>query len=212
MKRHKSTKAPVYDTENGAARLLAYSQKGKEVVVYIDEDQISRLKALGDWYAQWDKDHYQILCRTHKDGFPIKMPLGAYLLEVGHNAPVHHQNGDLLDFRKSNLAIFEKSDRNVFVLQDHQDVELKLLDRYGRYDASLYIDHDDAVALQSSGLLWTYQKKSNGQPLVTAQTDNGSITMHRYLTACPEGSYVHFINKNPLDCRRKNMEIKKVPE
>jgi len=205
-------KSPVFTTENGVTQMQAYSKKGKEVTAFIDEDDIGRIKNLGKWFAQWDTDHYQILCRTQIDGFPIKMPLGAFILGVGHNAPVHHKNNDLLDFRKGNLAIFEKSDRNIFKLQDHKDVELQLLDRYGRYEASLYLDAADAANLQNSGLIWTYQKKSNGQPLVTAQTDNGPTTMHQYLTDCPDDSYVHFINKNPLDCRRKNMEIKLIAE
>jgi len=201
-------KSPVYEAEGNRALMRAYSKKGKEVAAYIDESDIGRLKDKGQWYAQWNTDNYDILLRTDVNGFPIKLPLAAFILGVGHNAPVHHKNGDLLDFRKDNLAIFEKKDRNVYKFKESHAVELDLLDRYGRFEAAVLLDDEDAARLQQTDLIWTVQKKSSGQPLVTAQTEDGPMPLHRFLTDCPDDSYVHFINKNPLDCRQKNMEVK----
>ncbi|MCL1948279.1 MAG: hypothetical protein FWF59_00910 [Turicibacter sp.] len=201
-------KNPVFEEATDKASLTVYSRKGKAVTAFIDLADVGRVKDAGLWQAQWDTDHYAVLLRTEIDGHGIKMPLGAFILGVGHNAPVHHKNGDLLDFRQDNLGIFEKKDRNAYQLKSSHVVGLELLDRYGRHEATVLLDDADASRLQEAGHIWTVQKKGDGQPIVLCHAEEATLTLHRFLMGEKEGCFVHFINKNPLDCRQENMEFK----
>ena len=208
MKKTTVIKEPIYEIQGDKALLRVFSKKGKEVLAYLDEDDLSRVKSFGKWQTQWRNEGYEVLCRTEIEGRPIKMPLAAFILGVGHNAPTHHKNGDRLDFRKANLSIFERKDRNAYLLQDRHEVHLLLLDRYGRQEATVYLDDADAARLQEAGHIWTLKRKKNGQPLVVAQSEQDTIPLQGFLMEPGPKEYVHFINKNPLDCRRQNLELK----
>ena len=201
-------KAAAYDIENDTVQMKIYSKKGKEIQACIDPQELGRVKDAGGWYAQWDTDHYNVLTRTEENGRPIKLSLEAFILQTGKNAPITHLNGNVLDFRKCNLEIFERKNRNLYFLEEGDTAKLQLLDRTGRLDAEVLLGNAEALKLREAGHIWTFKRKNNGQPLISACIGDGQVSLQRFLTGCPAEKYVHFINLNPLDCRPQNLEIK----
>ena len=216
MKKKITLQKPEYDITDQMIKITAYSKKGKSVTAIFDKDDLNTVQAIESWYAQWDKDFncYLIQSKTSKivngQVKAQKTTLSATILGVSPNAPIHHINGDLLDNRKSNLEIFDRTKPNDYLELEDGTVAIQLKNRYGYVVAKTLISKNDLQPLINTEYVWILQKKANGQPYVSTHAKSDRIYLDQYLTKCPEGFYVHHINKNPLDNRRENLEIKEL--
>jgi len=216
MKRKIVIKKPEYEITEDVVKLTVYSKKGKAIVTIFDRADLEKVQTITSWYAQWDKDfdNYLVLSKTLKESngkkIALKDVLPATILEVSPNAPIHHINGDILDNRKSNLKLYDRNQKNEFTQLDNQVIAIKLKNRYGYVVAETLISNEDLDHVVNENYTWIQQKRSNGQPIVIANTEEGRIILARHLMNCPTDSYVYHINKNPLDNRRQNLEIKQL--
>ena len=124
------------------------------------------------------------------------------------SAPIRHLNGDLLDNRKSNLEIYNRRQINDYEVLENQVIAIHLKDRYGNLVNKALISAEDLDQVVNEKYTWVCQKKANGQPYAIAHTEAGRVYLDTYLTNCQPGFRVHHINKNPLDNRRQNLEVK----
>lgn len=74
---------------------------------------------------------------------------------------------------------------------------------------SAIIDLADLSKADSIDGTWTCMPNSAGKPYVVYKKKGtkGYIRLHRYLTDCPEGLVVDHKDGDPLNNRRKNLEI-----
>ncbi|MCL2559954.1 MAG: hypothetical protein FWE07_05650 [Turicibacter sp.] len=194
------------EIDGDVGKLTAYTKKGKPVVALIDAVDVEKLEAFEHWRAVWNTefDCQMIESKTFKDGYAMRLPVAAAILDCSPNAPIRHLNGELLDNRRANLEIFDvKAQPNeIEVVGDN--VQIKLRDRYGRDVGVALIDADDLDFVVNEQHVWLKKQRSSGQPYVVNQ--QGLLLAHHVLRVT-EG-FAHYINKNPLDNRRKNLEIK----
>lgn len=216
MKKKITIQKPEYEITDQWVKLTAYSKKGKAVTAIFDKDDLNTIQSIDTWYAQWDKDFNSFLIQSKTAKIsngqitPHKATLPATILGVSPNAPIHHINGDFLDNRKCNLKIFDRSQPNEYRELEPGVITVLLKNRYGYKVAETLISKDDLESVINNDYVWIYKKKANGQPYVIAQSETARLYLDRYLTNCPEDFYVYHINKNPLDNRRENLEIKKL--
>lgn len=188
--------------------MTAHSKKGKAVYAVFDPTRLEAVQEAGLWYAQWDKDYdqYQILCRTGTG----KISLGAVVLGTGANAPIRHLNGSLLDNRLENLEVYRRP-----AINDSQELEsgavaIQLVTRTGTLAATALISPQDRERVLTPEYTWVKNTLASGQPVVIANTPQGKVPLRTLIMDCPEDHYIHYINKNPLDHRRENLELKKL--
>lgn len=203
-----------YEVVEQLVRLTAFSKKGKPVTAIFDLDDLAKVKAINSWYAIWHKDFNSYLIQS-KIAKKIngkmhveKSTLSSLILNVSPNAPIHHLNGNILDNRKSNLKIYDRFQKNDYEELSADVIAIHLKNRYGYLVAKALISRTDLDRVVTEEYTWTLKKHLTGQPFVIANTQAGVIALERYLTNCPEEAYVYHINKNPLDNRRENLEIK----
>ena len=72
------------------------------------------------------------------------------------------------------------------------------------------ISAEDLDGVVNEQYTWISKKKPNGQPYVLAHTPSGPLYLDEFLAKPQSGFYVYHINKNPLDNRRQNLELKEL--
>jgi|GEM_PF-538480 len=216
MKKKTSLPIPSYEIDDQIVTLTAYTKKGKPVTAIFDVEDLDKVQSIDNWIAQWHKDFNEFLIQSkqtiNENGKTHikKVSLPATILNVSTNAPIRHINGNLMDNRKSNLEIYVRAQKNDYQVLANNTVAVHLKNRYGQVVADALISQEDLERVVNPEFTWIQKKRSNGQPRVVAHTEAGFITLDRYLTECPENFYVYHINKNPLDNRRQNLELKKI--
>ena len=84
-----------------------------------------------------------------------------------------------------------------------------LRDKFGNPKDTALIDMDDVNDVVKDGYNWVTYRKGN-ELMVVANTKNGRIRLDEFIMEPEEGTKIHHINLNPLDNRRKNLEIKEL--
>ena len=205
-----------YDIVGDVVNLTVFNKKGKSFVAQFDLEDLEKVKNYSYWYAQWHKDFncYIIETKTkiNQNGKVryLKPTLQSVVLGTSKNAPIRHINGDLLDNRKSNLEIYNRQQINSYERLDNGDIAIHLKDRYGNIVNKALISAEDLAGVVNEQYTWISKKQPNGQPYVLAHTPSGPLYLDAFLAKPQSGFYVYHINKNPLDNRRQNLELKEL--
>lgn len=208
------TQSHHYEMENETVKLKVYNKKGKEFTALFDLEDLDKVQAIDTWVAQWSKEFNTYIVQTTieviKNGKKryIKPTLQSTVLGTSPNAPIRHLNGDLMDNRKQNLEIYNRRQKNDYDILENDVIAIHLKDRYGNLVNKALISAEDLDRVVTDEYTWVCQKKTNGQPCAIAHTESGRVYLDTYLTKCEPGFRVHHINKNPLDNRRQNLEVK----
>ena len=206
MRRNKTRHKPHdIQIEGQIGKLTAYTKKGKPITAIFDGIDMDKVAAFKNWRAVWctDFDVPVIESKDFKDGHGIRTPVAAAILGCSPNAPIHHKNANFLDNRRFNLEIYD-------VLARPNDYEvgncvtMSLKDRCGYVVGVSYIDKVDLDFVIHQGHVWFKKRRASGQPYVVNQD---GLLLAYYLLGVSEG-FITYLNKNPLDNRRENINIK----
>jgi hypothetical protein len=184
---------------------------GSELVTKIDAADIDKVKAMGNWFAEWHKDFNNYVVQNisstkkNKKAKPLKQSLQSVILDTNPKAPIAHINGDTLDNRRSNLKIVERNIKNAYEIVDENTVAILLKDRIGKVVAKALISKEDLNSVITDEYSWV-EYKAHEDICVIANTPKGRIHLDRILMSPGEDQKVHHINLNPLDNRRANLE------
>lgn len=198
---------------------MSVSKKdGTTLVCKIDTFDAERIKNAGTWFAEWHKDYNNFLVqrlvslkvngKTKKQ----KQTLQSFILDVNPKAPIKHLNGNTLDNRKNNLELFDRHAKNDCEKVDHQTTGIILRDKFGNKKQVALIDSQDANKVIKDGYNWVTYKK-NDSLMIIANTPKGRVRLDNLIMnvdSDEKEKEVHHINLNPLDNRRKNLEIKEL--
>lgn len=120
-------------------------------------------------------------------------------------APIRHRNGNTLDNRKDNLAVFDQNTINDYKEVDSETIAIILRDKYGKENGKALIDKEDYDKIVNSRYAWILYK-INSKPYAVANTTEGRIFMNKFIMDTPENMVTHPINLNTLDNRKCNLE------
>lgn len=199
-----------FDVKENIAYTTVLKKDGSELVFQIDADDVERIKSMGTWFAEWNKDFnaYTIQNISKSKGTkPLKQSLQTVILTTNPKAPIKHINGNMLDNRKSNLEIIPRAQKNHYEKVDNNAIAIILTNKYGTPNARTLISSEDLHNVITDEFSWVQYKK-NGVVMVIANTPQGRIHLDRLIMNPTESETVHHINLNPLDCRRSNLENK----
>jgi hypothetical protein len=199
-----------FDVKEHIAYATVLKKDGSELVFQIDADDIERIKSMGTWFAEWNKDFnaYTIQNISKSKGTKhLKQSLQTVILNANPKAPVKHINGNMLDNRKSNLEIVPSAQKNQYEKVDDNTIAIILTNKYGTPHARALISSEDLNTVITDEFSWVQYKK-NGVIMVIANTPQGRIHLDKLIMKPTESEIVHHINLNPLDCRRSNLENK----
>ena len=184
---------------------------GSELVAKIDATDIEKVKSMGTWFAEWQKEFNNYVVQNisstkkNKNSKPLKQNLQSVILDTNPKAPIRHINGDTLDNRKSNLEIVERNTKNAYEIIDENTVAILLKDKIGKVIAKALISKEDLHNIITDEYSWV-EYKNHEDICVIANTPAGRIHLDRVIMNPGESQTVHHINLNPLDNRRPNLE------
>lgn len=208
---YKTTKNE-FKTDGDVTLMTILKKNGTELSTKIDTADIEKVQNAGTWFAEWHKDFNSYLVqsisstKTNKKAKPLKQSLQTIIMDVAPTAPVKHINGDTLDNRKSNLQIFNRNEKNEFENVDGNTVAVILKDKYGNVHSKALISPEDLHTVINDNYSWV-SARIHGKDCVVANTPEGRIHLDKLLMDPMENQVVHHINLNPLDNRRKNLEL-----
>jgi len=199
---------------NGDMTLMTILKKdGTPLVAKIDTSDLDKVKECGIWFAEWHKDFNSYLVQNissnklNPKNKPLKQSLQTIIMDTLASTHVKHINGDTLDNRKSNLAIFDRNEKNKIEMLDDDTAAILLKDKHGNIDSKALISIKDLEKIKQ--YTWV-NHTSNGKSRVVANTPQGRIYLDNFLLNPSEHQKVHHINLNPLDNRRNNIELKAI--
>ncbi|MFA9396784.1 MAG: hypothetical protein ACERKV_00765 [Clostridiaceae bacterium] len=190
-------------------------KNGSLLIAKIDVEDIDKVKEMGTWFAEWNKDFNSYLVQNisqtkiNKKGKPLKQSLQSVILDTDVKAPINHIDGDTLDNRKSNLKLVETDVNNDYEMIDDSTISVILRDKNGKDHARALISKRDLNNVITGRYNWVEYRKNN-DIFVLANTPKGKVYLDRLLMNPEIGESVYHINLNPLDCRRKNMKKRKI--
>lgn len=202
-----------FETKGDMTIMTVQKKDGSELSVKIDTADLDKVKSYGSWFAEWNKDYNNYIVvnisktKLNKKKKPLKQSLHTFVMDASPNAPVIHVNKDTLDNRKANLTLFNRNDINEIEKQDDGVVVVLLKDNLGNVTNKALISETDLSKVINNNYTWVeYRNK------VVANTPEGRIYMDQVIMEPSEKHKVHHINKNPMDCRRENLELFEIPE
>ena len=199
-----------FDVKENIAYATILKKDGSELIFLIDADDVERIKSMGTWFAEWNKDFNAYTIQNiskSKETKPLKQSLQTVILNTNPKAPIKHINKNMLDNRKSNLEIVPRTQKNHYEKVDDNTIAIILTNKYGTPNARALISSEDLYTVITDEFSWVQYKK-NGVIMVIANTPQGRIQLDRLIMNPTESETVHHINLNPLDCRRSNLENK----
>lgn len=200
------------EVKGDAAYITILKKNGSEAVTIIDSEDLEKVKTTGTWFAEWHKDYNSYLVqnisktKVNKNSKPLKQSLQTIVLGVTATTPVKHINGDTLDNRKANLEIFERNAVNEIEKIDEHTVAIILKDKHGNTHSKALISAEDLDRVVNKEYTWV-NHKINDEATVVANTPNGRVYLDKLLMNPSATQKVHHINLNPLDNKRKNLEL-----
>lgn len=204
-----------YEIQGNVALISLLNKNGSEFIAKIDVDDIEKVKSMGTWFAEWNKDFNSYLAqnisstKTNKKSNPLKQNLQSVILDTNPKAPIKHINGDTLDNRKCNIEIVERNTKNDYEIIDESTIAIILRDRNGKAFSKALISKEDLNTVLTEEFSWV-EYKTHDNIHVVVNTPNGRIYLDKMLMNPSDSEIVHHINLNPLDCKRNNMEIVKI--
>lgn len=200
-----------YEINNRIAIITILKKNGEELTTKIDVEDLNKVKDLGTWFAEWNKDlnSYTVQnissTKMNKKSKPLKQSLQSIILDTTPNTPIKHINGDTLDNRKSNLEIVQRNMRNDYEVVNDDTLAILLRDKYGNVQNKALISKEDLKKVITDTYSWVLHKNYDNF-CVIANTPNGRIHLDRVIMNPEENQTIHHINLNPLDNRRSNLE------
>ncbi len=140
---------------------------------------------------------------------PAKQTIQSVILDVNTKAPIKHLNGNTLDNRKENLELYNRNLKNDCTKIDHETMGIILRDKFGNPKETALISMEDVNKVVKDGYNWVTYKKGM-EIMVVANTKDGRIRLDELIMNPDETMKIHHINLNPLDNRRKNLELKSI--
>jgi hypothetical protein len=201
-----------YELKDNVALISLVKKNGSEVTAQIDIEDVDKVKNMGIWFAEWNKDFNSYIVqnisstKTNKKSKPLKQNLQSVILDTNPKAPIRHINGDTLDNRKCNLEIVERNTKNDYEIIGEDTIAIILRDKNGKAFSRALISKEDLNKVITDEYSWV-EYKSQGDISVIANTPNGRIRLDRIIMNPGDGETIRHINLNPLDNRRSNLEI-----
>jgi hypothetical protein len=140
---------------------------------------------------------------------PAKQTIQSVILDVNPKAPIKNLNGNTLDNRKENLELYNRNLKNDCTKIDHETMGIILRDKFGNPKETALISIEDVKKVVKDGYNWVTYKKGT-EIMVVANTKDGRIRLDELIMNPDETMKIHHINLNPLDNRRKNLELKSI--
>ncbi|MEG0774678.1 hypothetical protein [Clostridium sp.] len=201
-----------YQIKEDIALITVLKKDGSELIAKIDAANIEKVISMGIWFAEWHKDFNNYIVqnisstKTNKKSKPLKQNLQSVILDVNPKVPIKHLNEDTLDNRKCNLEIVERNTKNDYEIINEDTIAIILKDKYGKPSSKALISKEDLNEVITDEYSWV-EYKSHDNLAVVANTPKGRIYLDKILMNPAENEIIHHINLNPLDNRRKNLEI-----
>lgn len=205
-----------FEIKDNITLITVLKKNGSELTTKIDTADLDKVKNAGVWFAEWNKDSnsytIQNLSSTdiNKKSKPLKQSLQNFVMDINPYTPIIHINKDTLDNRKSNLALFDRNEKNEIEKIDNDTISILLKDKYGNVHSKALISAQDLNDVITNEYTWV-NHKVNGEPCVVANTPNGRVHLDAIIMGADENEKIHHINLNPLDNRRENLELKTEP-
>lgn len=209
------TQENKYTTKGNVTEITVLKKDGSELICKIDTFDAERVQKAGTWFAEWHKDFNNYLVQTlitskvNGKTVSTKQTVQSVILDVNPKAPIKNLNGNTLDNRKENLELYNKNLKNDCTKIDHETMGIILRDKFGNSKDTALISMEDLNQVVLDGYNWVMYKKGS-EHMVVANTADGRIRLDQLIMNPDETMKVHHINLNPLDNRRKNLEIKSV--
>lgn len=201
----------IFEVNKNVAHVQLKKKNGSTIDTKIDAEDLQKVIDAGTWFAEWHKDFNSYLAQHYIESGKQKQSLHAFILDVDSRTPIRHLNGDTLDNRKSNLAIFNRNSYNDYKELDGETVALILRDNQGIENGKAIIDKEDLYRVMNNGYSWVYYK-IHEHPHAVANTPAGRLYLDKFIMNTSDDITVHHINLNTLDNRKNNLEIKKRSE
>ena len=205
MKRKNEHLPHEIEIDGEIGRLTAYTKKGKPVVALFDATDLPKIEVFHNWRAVWSNefDCQLVESKDMNDGHAVRTSVAAAILVCSPNAPIRHFDGDILNNKRANLEIYDvKVQPNEYYITNAR-VDMILKDRYGRQVGICHFDKEDLDLVINHGFVWLKKYHSTGQPYVVST--EGRLLAHLLLGV--EDGFVTYLNKNPLDNCRQNLEL-----
>lgn len=202
-----------FEIKENVALITVLKKNGDKLISKIDADDLDKVKSLGIWFAEWNKDFNNYIVQNissskkNKKSKPLKQSLQSIILNTNPKAPIKHINGDTLDNRKCNLEIVERNTKNDTEVLSNDTVAIILKDKLGRVQEKAFISKADLELVTDDKYSWVLYK-TNRDTAVVANTPEGRVYLDRLIMRPSDTQNVHHINLNPLDNRRCNLENK----
>lgn len=202
----------IFEVKGDVTLVTIYKKNGTPLKAQIDTEDLEKVKSVGTWFAEWNKDFNSYLVqnisssKVNKKAKPLKQGIQTVIMGVSEVTPVKHINGDTLDNRKVNLRIYDRNEKNEIEQVDETTIAILLRDKYGNVNAKALISYEDKEEVLAEGFVWTTYKNRE-KTFVVANTPEGRIYLDKLLMKPDDIQRVHHINLNPLDNRRSNLEL-----
>ena len=205
-----------FEIKDNITLMTVLKKNGSEITTKIDTADLDKVKNAGVWFAEWNRDSNSYTIQNisatavNQKSKPLKQSLQNFVMDTNPNAPIIHINKDTLDNRKSNLALFDRTEKNEIEKIDNNTIAILLKDKNSNVTSKALISAVDLNDVVTNEYTWV-NYKIKGKSCVIANTPNGRIHLDSVIMGTAEGEKIHHINLNPLDNRRENLEIKSEP-
>ena len=168
-----------YEVKEDVAYITVLKKDGTELITKIDLENLEKIKNMGTWFAEWNKDYNNYIVQNisstkkNKKSKPLKQSLQSVILNVNPKAPIRYINGDTLDNRKCNLEIFNQNTMNEYEKKDGV-VSIILKDKFGKKEGIALISEEDLPIVINEKYSWVLHKSHN-KISVVANTPEGRI-------------------------------------
>lgn len=200
-----------YEVKDDMALISLLKKDGSEIIAKIDISDIEKVKGMGTWFAEWNKDFNNYIVQNisstkiNKKSKPLKQSLQSVVLDTNPKAPIRYLNGDTLDNRKCNLEIVARNTKNDYEVVDTDTIAINLKDKFGKVIAKALISKEDLKRVITDEYSWVLHK-THGNMSVVANTPDGRVYLDKLIMDVNDNAAIHHINLNPLDNRRVNLE------
>lgn len=206
----KATEPIAFEVNKNVANLQLKKKNGSTLIAKVDAEDLQRVLAAGDWFAEWHKDYNSYLVQHYIEGSNQKgkESLQAFLLGEGPKTPIRHLNGDTLDNRKTNLELYDRNTHNHYKELNSDTVAVILRDSKGVENGRAIVDKADLYRVMNNGFPWVLYKNDD-KPHAVANTPKGRLYLDSFIMNSADNMNVHHINLNTLDNRKSNLETVK---